>query len=86
MEFCILKLTLLNVWAIQMLTGQEIKIHRKSTSGYCFKLGTNNGIISWRTNKQSCVALSTAEAEYVALANAAQESVWLNHLFSNLND
>lgn len=61
------------------------KTDRKSTSGYCFKLGKDNGIISWRTNKQSCVALSTAEAEYVALANTAQESVWLRHLLSDLN-
>ncbi|XP_066968182.1 uncharacterized protein [Macrobrachium rosenbergii] len=45
----------------------------KSTSGYCFSL--SSGLISWRTNKQSCVALSTAEAEYVALSSAAQEAV-----------
>lgn len=37
------------------------KNDRKSTSGYCFTL--SSGLISWRTNKQSCVALSTAEAE-----------------------
>lgn len=55
---------------------------RKSTSGYCFSLGS--GLISWRTNKQSCVALSTAEAEYVALAGAAQEAVWLKHLLDDL--
>ncbi|XP_066942265.1 uncharacterized protein [Macrobrachium rosenbergii] len=46
---------------------------RKSTSGYRFSLGS--GLISWRTSKQSCVALSTAEAEYVALADAAEEAV-----------
>ena len=56
---------------------------RKSTSGYCFRL--NNGLISWRTNKQSCVALSTAEAEYVALSSAAQEAVWFKQLISDLN-
>ena len=56
---------------------------RKSTSGYCFKYGS--GLISWRSNKQSCFALSTAEAEYVALAAAAQESVLLKQLFIDLN-
>ncbi|KAK2383145.1 putative mitochondrial protein [Trifolium repens] len=37
---------------------------RKSTSGGCFFLGTN--LISWFSKKQNCVALSTAEAEYIA--------------------
>ena len=56
---------------------------RKSTSGYCFSL--NSGLISWRSNKQSCVALSTAEAELVALSSAAQEAVWLQKLLIELN-
>ena len=56
---------------------------RKSTSGYCFFLGDN--LISWRSCKQSCVALSTAEAEYVALAGASQEALWLKYLLSDLN-
>ena len=37
-----------------------------------------------KSQKQSCVALSTAEAEYIALSNAAQESVWLRQLTSEL--
>ena len=36
--------------------------------------------VSWRTNKQTYVALSTAEAEYMALASAAQEAVWMRQL------
>ena len=51
---------------------------RKSTSGYLFMLC--GGAISWRSQKQRCVALSTAEAEYIAMATAAQESVWLRRL------
>jgi hypothetical protein len=34
-------------------------------------------------SKQSCVALSNAEAEYVALCAAAQEAVWLQQLMKN---
>ena len=49
---------------------------RKSTSGYLFKLA--GAAISWRSKKQSTVALSTAEAEYVALSSATQEALWLN--------
>lgn len=59
------------------------KTDRKSTSGYCFKIG--DSLISWRSNKQTCVALSTAEAEYVALAAASQEAIWLNELFRDMN-
>ena len=55
---------------------------RKSTSGYLFTL--SGGAVTWKSKKQSCVALSTAEAEYVALSSAAQESVWLRQLTSDL--
>ncbi len=55
---------------------------RKSTAGYIFKL--NCGAVSWRNKKQTCVALSTAEAEYVALSAAAQEALWLKQLTSEL--
>ena len=55
---------------------------RKSTSGYVFLLG--GAAISWKSSKQTCVALSTAEAEYVALSAAAQEAVWLQQLTSDL--
>ena len=53
---------------------------RKSTSGYFFQIGS--GPVSWRSKKQSCVALSTAEAEYMALASAGQEAVWMRLLTS----
>ena len=55
---------------------------RKSTSGYVFML--SGGAVSWSSKKQKCVALSTAEAEYVALSSAAQESIWLRQLITEL--
>ena len=48
---------------------------RKSTSGYIFQLG--GGAISWRSKRQNIVALSSTEAEYVALTLASQEAIWL---------
>jgi transposase InsO family protein len=55
---------------------------RKSTSGYVFLL--NNGAISWSSKKQSCIALSTMEAEFVAFSAAVQEAVWLKRFLIHL--
>ena len=55
---------------------------RKSTSGYIYLLG--GAAISWKSSKQSCVALSTTEVEYIALSSAAQEAIWLQQLMSDL--
>ena len=48
-------------------------IDRKSTSGCCFSIGS--AVISWFSKKQPCVALSTAEAEYVIACSASCEVV-----------
>ena len=42
------------------------------------------GALSWLSKKQPIVALSTSEAEYVALSSATQEAVWLRKLLSDL--
>ena len=56
---------------------------RKSTSGYTFLLG--GGAITWCSKKQSCVALSTMESEYVACSVAVQEVVWLRRFLQRLD-
>lgn len=55
---------------------------RKSTSGYIFKMC--QGPISWCAQKQSVVALSSTEAEYIAAATACREAVWLRQLLSDI--
>ena len=54
----------------------------KSTSGYVFIVG--DGAITWRSKKQTTVALSSTEAEYVALSEAGREACWLRNLFEEL--
>jgi hypothetical protein len=39
---------------------------------------------SWKSRKRTCVALSTAEAEYIALASATQEAAWMKQLLEDL--
>ena len=55
---------------------------RRSTSGSVFTL--NGGSVVWRSIKQSCIADSTMEAEYVAACEAAKEAVWLRKFLIDL--
>jgi len=51
------------------------KLDRKSTSGTCHLLGSS--LISWHSKKQACVALSTAEAEYIVAGSCYTQILWL---------
>jgi hypothetical protein len=51
------------------------KIDRKSTSGTCHFLG--HSLVSWFSKKQNSVALSTAEAEYVAAGSCCAQSLYI---------
>ena len=55
---------------------------RCSTTGNVFLLA--GGAVSWLSKKQPVVALSTSEAEYVALSMATQEAAWFQKLFTDL--
>jgi hypothetical protein len=56
---------------------------RRSRTGYLIKL--NNDAIIWRTILQLTVALSTTEAEYMALAEALKEIMWLRQFLIDLD-
>ena len=55
---------------------------RKSTSGYIFKPA--DGAVSWRSAKQTLIATSTMEAEFVSCFEASSHGVWLNSFISRL--
>ena len=44
----------------------------KFISGYVFTIG--GGEISWKSSKQTCIALSTMESEFIALDKAGEET------------
>ena len=51
------------------------KVDQKSTSGTCQFLGRS--LVSWSSKKQNCVALSTAEAEYIAAGACCTQLQWM---------
>lgn len=57
-------------------------IDRKSYTGFVFKLGKS--LISWESKKQKTVALSTTEAEYMALSDACKEALFLRSFLQEL--
>jgi hypothetical protein len=55
---------------------------RKSRSSSVFFMGMN--LVTWVSQKQRVVALSSCEAEYIASANAACQGVWLSRMLGEL--
>ena len=55
---------------------------QKFISRYAFLL--NDEAITWNSKKQTCIALSTMEVEYVAYSAAVQEAVWLRRFLRYL--
>ena len=55
---------------------------RRSTTGYCFLLGSS--LISWRSKKQTHMTRSSTEAEYRALVDTTSKLLWLRWLLKDL--
>ena len=56
---------------------------RRSTTGYVFTLA--RAPVSWKSTLQSTVALSTTEAEYMAITEAVKEAIWLQGLLDDFS-
>ena len=57
---------------------------RRSTSGYTFKL--SNGPVTWNSQRQSTVSLSTTEAEYIAASCETREAIWIRQLLCDVGE
>ena len=60
--------------------------YRRSISGYCSSLNKAGPLISWKSRKQPTVALSSCEAEYIALAAAVQEGMYLIQIVNDVGE
>jgi Reverse transcriptase (RNA-dependent DNA polymerase) len=58
-------------------------VDRKATSGALHYFGED--LVHWTRKKQGCVALSTAEAEYVAASSCSQDVIWLRRVLCDLS-
>jgi hypothetical protein len=59
-------------------------VDRKRTSRCCFSLGS--AMISWQSRKQSSIALSTTEVEYIVACSASYKAIWIRKLLIGLFD
>ncbi|KAK6124941.1 hypothetical protein DH2020_041316 [Rehmannia glutinosa] len=55
---------------------------RRSTGGYVFTIG--GGAVSWKSSKQTCIARSTMESEFIALDKAGEEAEWLHNFLEDI--
>ena len=54
----------------------------KSTSGYVFTIG--GATISWKSSKQTCIAKSTMESEFIALNKVGKEAECLHNFLEDI--
>jgi hypothetical protein len=54
----------------------------KSMSEYVFTLG--GAAVSWKSSKQTCIARSIMESEFIALDKAREEAEWLRHFLEDM--
>ena len=70
--------------AIQMQIGMEVSLIEKAHQVDVIVLGS--AMISWFSNKQSSVSLSTAKVQHISMCSSSCEVIWLQKLMSGLFD
>lgn len=54
----------------------------KSILGYAFLI--SGGLVAWSSKKQAIIALSSTEAEYIAISYARRHTIWMQNLLADL--
>ncbi|KAK9053174.1 hypothetical protein SSX86_029806 [Deinandra increscens subsp. villosa] len=70
---------------ILMLIGVGVRILADPRLDIVFSWGGGGNLLSWSSKRQSTVSRSSAEAEYLAVANAVSEVSWLRNLLLELH-
>lgn len=81
-SLCFIKSGNWNLYAYTDADFANCLISRKSITGFVIKLG--NDTINWESRKQKCVALSTTESEYLAIAEVCKDICFIKNLLSEL--
>ena len=58
--------------------------HQHSISKYLFHIG--QGMVTWSLKKQYIIVLSSTELEYITLAHAMKEGLWMHTFLSEIQD
>ena len=74
--------TKLTTFADSSFLDQQVKFH--SSTGYAVFLGDT--LITWASKKQPTVALSSAEAEFIAATEAVKEILWTRNVLSEIEE
>ncbi|GJZ48463.1 retrotransposon protein, putative, ty1-copia subclass, partial [Tanacetum coccineum] len=74
--------TELNVTGFCDASWQSDKDDTKSQTGYVFVV--NGGAVDWKSKKQTTIAMSATQAEYMAASEAAMEAVWIRKFVGDL--
>ncbi|CAL8077649.1 unnamed protein product [Prunus armeniaca] len=75
-----------NLTKKHMGTTKRVLRYIEGTVNYGIAYEKGKGVFSWATIKQSSVALSTAEAEYISAAEATTQAIWLRFVLSDFGE
>lgn len=81
---CFYKCANLSIEAYADADWANDMVDRKSYTGFVVKLGKD--VVSWESRKQRCVALSSTEAEYVAICDVAKELCFIRNFLYEIID